>query len=188
MTKTFAAPQKGCKMIKTLSRQSKKMASGDFNTIATSTDNEKAAKAFRTVLGFMISDAFALSTEESLWVRSHLNETLSPLGNMTPTCLPIAVRIELREKSYSKAQNSSDLRVLPSMALMYDRKTTSASLADWTGVLVDTLNNCYSFRPMIESVVYGQINSILREIGIGDPINPRGSRYLPNAVKSRLHT
>lgn len=174
-------------MIKALSRHNKKMMSNDYVVISTSTENEKSAKAFRTVLAYMISDAFALSTNESLWMRRHLSETLSPLDTMTPTRLPIAVRKELFEKSYSKAQNMSDLSSLPSMALMYDGKTTSASLADWTGVLVETLNNCYSFRPMIESVVYGQVNAILREIGIGDPVNPRGSRYLPNAVKSRLY-
>lgn len=151
-------------------------------------DDVKTVRAFRVVLAHAISDAFALSTEESLWVRHHLAEALKPLETLTPSRIPIAVRKELLEKSYSKSLDMSDMSNIPAMPLAHDGETSSASLADWTGVLMETITHCYSLRPMTESLIYGRINGILREIGVGDTANPRASRYLPNAVKARLRS
>jgi hypothetical protein len=44
----------------------------------------------------------------------------------------------------------------------------------------------YRLRPLEESALHGQITGLLRELGVGDPANPRGSRYLPTVVRHRL--
>jgi len=72
------------------------------------------------------------------------------------------------------------------VAIGQDPSTASADLNDWAGVLVDAVGQMYRLRPMEESALQGQIIGLLREIGVGNPANPRGSRYLPTVVRHRL--
>lgn len=155
---------------------------------ATSTPDDPAlvARAFRTVLAYTITDAFACSVEESLWVRHHLNEIVEPLTTIKAHTMPLSVRRELMERSYSDLFDRADTADGSAIALPADANTTNASLDDWTGALSETITQCYSLRPMTESAIYGQINGLLREIGVGDPVNPRGARYLPAAIRARL--
>lgn len=144
------------------------------------------ARAFRTVLAYTITDAFACTVEESLWVRHHLNEIVQPLTTLTPQAMPLAVRRELMEHSYSELFTRADTSEEEAIALPADPETNNADLADWAGVLTETVSECYTLRPMVESAMYGQITGLLRELGVGDPMNPRGARYLPAAVRHRL--
>jgi len=150
------------------------------------TDPALIARAFRTVLAYTITDAFACTVEESLWVRHHLGEIVEPLTTMQPHAMPLAVRRELMEHSYSDLFDRADTSEYEATALPADAETTNAALDDWAGVLTETISECYTLRPMVESATYGKITGLLRELGVGDPMNPRAARYLPAAVRSRI--
>jgi hypothetical protein len=155
---------------------------------ATPSDTGATADAFRVVLTYTITDAFALTVEESLWVSYHLTGVLQPLRRMVPSRLPLAVRHELLEQTYSERMNTFETRDHDSVALPADPEVTAADLDDWAIVIAETVTSCYPLRPITESGMYGQITGLLRELGVGHPTNPRAARYLPNAVKTRIAT
>lgn len=149
-------------------------------------DPAVTARAFRTVLTYTIADVFGLLVEETLWTGYHLDDILRPLAKYTPHRLPIAVRRELLERVYSDALSAAEKRDSDAVALPADPATMSADIVVWAAVLSETVTQSYRLRPMDESTILGRITGLLRELGVGDPANPRGARYLPNNVRQRL--
>jgi hypothetical protein len=142
--------------------------------------------ALRTVMLYTITDVFALVVEESIWVGYHLDRILAPLMDQKPRMMPLPVRQEMLNGAYSRELNDLETRASGMVAVGQDPLTASADLNDWAGVLVDAVGQMYRLRPMEESALQGQILGLLREMGVGNPANPRGSRYLPTVVRHRL--
>jgi hypothetical protein len=44
----------------------------------------------------------------------------------------------------------------------------------------------YSLRPLLEDSMRGQLSGLLRELGVGDPSNPRGALFLPNDLRMQI--
>ena len=142
--------------------------------------------ALRTVMLYTITDVFALVVEESIWAGYHLDRILAPLMDQKPRMVPLPVRQEMLNGAYSRELNDLETRASAIVAIGQDPLTASADLNDWAGVLVDAVGQTYRLRPMEESALQGQIIGLLRELGVGNPENPRGSRYLPTVVRHRL--
>lgn len=146
----------------------------------------RTADAVAAVLTFTITDAFALTVEESMWVAFHLHDMLEPFTHQDPYTTPLAVRTELRTRAFSRVLAAADLQGSNTVALPADPAVVAADAADWAAVLTDTVSTTYRMRPMRESAVFGTLMGLLRELGVGHPDNPRGARYLPVAVRHRL--
>ena len=142
--------------------------------------------ALRTVMLYTITDVFALVVEESIWAGYHLESILAPLMDQKPRMVPLPVRQEMLSGAYSRELNDLETRASGIVAIGQDPLTASADLNDWAGVLVEAVGQMYRLGPMEESALQGQIIGLLRELGVGDPANPRGSRYLPTVVRHRL--
>ena len=142
--------------------------------------------ALRTVMLYTITDVFALVVEESIWAGYHLDRILAPLIDQQPRMVPLPVRQEMLKGAYSRELNDLETRAAGVVAIGQDPLTASADLNDWAGVLVEAVAQMYRLGPMEESALHGQICGLLRELGVGDPANPRGSRYLPTVVRHRL--
>jgi hypothetical protein len=142
--------------------------------------------ALRTVMLYTITDVFALVVEESIWAGYHLDRILAPLMDQRPRMVPLPVRQEMLSGAYSRELNDLETREAGMVAIGQDPSTASADLNDWAGVLVEAVGQMYRLRPMEESALQGEIIGLLREMGVGNPTNPRGSRYLPTAVRHRL--
>lgn len=142
--------------------------------------------ALRIVMLYTITDVFALVVEESIWVGYQLDHILAPLRDQKPRMVPLPVRQEMLTGTYSRELNDLEMRGSGIVPIGQDPRTASADLNDWAGVLVDAVGQMYHLGPMEESALQGQIIGLLREIGVGNQTNPRGSRYLPTAVRHRL--
>lgn len=140
--------------------------------------------ALRTVLLYSIATPFALLPEESLWAGYHLDEMLAPLMGREPDLVPLAVRQEMFDGTYSLALAAMERQNSP--IAKFDPTVAHADVNDWAAVLMSTITQCYSLRPMEESAMHGRLIGLLRELGVGDPENPRGARFLPNDVRHRL--
>ena len=148
------------------------------------TDSIAPIAALRTVLLYSIAAPFALRPEETLWAGFHLDKALAPLIGKTAEYVPLAVRQEMIDSTYTRALEA--LEGSKETVAEFDPRVTHADLNDWAAVLMSTITQCYSMRPMEESALHGQIVGLLRELGVGDPVNPRGARFLPNDVRHRI--
>lgn len=151
----------------------------------------EAANALSSVINFIITDAFNLTPEESLWVAYYLGEILSPLKNIEPALLLAAVDNELKTGEYSKRmmKKISDTNNIPYQAVTVSQNFNSgvkyAPVSDWVEGISEIILSSYpNLRPMIRSSIVGSIHGLFLELGVHD--NPRQSRaslYLPNSVR-----
>lgn len=142
--------------------------------------------AIASVMDYIITDAFDLSTEESLWVGYHLGNILSPLSNIIPTALMGAVKQEIMNKEYSGRLFKRGS--VPPRSIELTSGVRYAPIEDWVESLSEVVLSSYpNLRPMIRSSIIGSIHGLLTELGInGNPRKSRGSLYLPNAVRHLL--
>jgi hypothetical protein len=152
---------------------------------AVNTEAPSAVGSLSSVLNYIITDAFDLSSEESLWVGYHMGILLTPLANLIPTASLGAVRQEMRTKEYSarlfKRKEYPD-------AVKIDSAVKYAPIEDWVESLSEIVLSSYpELRPMIRSSIIGSIHGLLTELGLNsNPKKSRGSLYLPNAVRHLL--
>ena len=151
----------------------------------------RTANALSSVINYIITDAFNLEAEESLWVGYHLGEILTPLKNVIPTALMAAVDRELACNEYSNRM----MRRLsaPAFAQTYDESSFNtgvkyAPVSDWVeGISEIVLGSYPNLRPMIRSSIVGSIHGLFMELGVSDnPRKSRASAYLPNSVRYLL--
>lgn len=143
--------------------------------------------ALRTVILYTFTDAFGLVAEESMWTGYHLDDILAPLLTREPSVVPLSVRQEMLEGTYTRALEMIEARDDRSGGAAYDADATRADVNDWAGVTMQMISECYQMRQLEESAMHGKIVGLLRELGVDDPTNPRPSRYLPNDVRHRLN-
>jgi len=150
----------------------------------------ETVKALSSVINYIITDAFNLEQEESLWVGYHLSEILSPLKSITPTALLAAVDKELTSKEYTQrmVRRSSKIVLIPDEESGFSSGVKYAPVSDWVEGISEIILSSYpDLRPMISSSIIGSIHGLFTELGISD--NPRTSRaslYLPNSVRYLL--
>lgn len=143
-------------------------------------------EALRTVVLWTFTDAFGLVTEEVMWSGYHLDKILAPLMNKTPVNVPLSVRHEMLDGTYTDALAAYEARDDRRGGSTWDSNATHASANDWAAVIMQMVTECYHVRPLEESAMHGQIVGLLRELGVDHDTNPRAARYLPNDVRHRL--
>ena len=148
----------------------------------------RTANALSSVINYIITDAFDLHPEESLWVSYYLGQILEPLKTIQADVLLAAVDRELNCGEYS------DRMIKRVSATPYTHTYEDsafvlgvryAPVADWVEGISDIILSSYpNLRPMIRSSIVGSIHGLFLELGVSD--NPRKSRpslYLPNSVR-----
>lgn len=145
--------------------------------------------ALRTVILYTLTDVFGLATEETMWAGYHLEEALEPLNALKPTQVPLPVRQEMLEATYSQQLSRIEARGSRTVTASIDpvHATVAASINDWVGVLMQMVSSCYTLRPMVESTLTGRLAGLLRELGVGSGEGGRPARYLPNDIRYRLN-
>lgn len=144
--------------------------------------------AFRTVLMQLLSSTFLLNEEECLWVGYRLDRTLAPLLNAKSQAIPFAVRQEMLDHNYSRLLALQSKTNLVKPAIPYNPKVLSASIDEWADALLAPIETSYSLRPFDEATMRSEIFNILRDLGVGHPINPRAATYMPTDLRTRIFT
>jgi hypothetical protein len=149
---------------------------------------ERTVGALSSVLNFIITDAFNLSPEESIWISRLLNNALEPLKEIIPSATLGAVRQEMNNSAYSIRMFERSMQ--PGFAVTESNTSIAkdvkyASASEWTeGICQIVLTSYPNVRPAISSRIIGSIHGIFRELGVGeDPETSRPSRYLPNSIR-----
>ena len=142
--------------------------------------------ALRTVLLHLITDTFDLRPEETLWVGWQLDKACHPLAGVMPHSVPLAVRQEMLDGTYTRLLELRERARKIRGQVWYDSAVLQASAEEWAEALMAPITQSYSLRPLVESAMYGHILGLLRELGVGDPVNPRGATHPPLDVRQRL--
>lgn len=144
------------------------------------------AAAFRTVVLQIISEAFDLYDEESLWLGYHMDTVFAPLMDTFPHTVPLAVRQEMLDGTYSRLLELRSKAKRLQGQTTYDANVLHASAEEWADALLSPVFSCYSLRPLTESGMRGNMLGLLKELGVGSKTNPRGATYLPNDLRLKL--
>jgi hypothetical protein len=151
---------------------------------------DRTVGALSSVLNFIITDAFSLTAEESIWISRLLNNALEPLKEIIPSATLGAVRQEMTNSAYSIRMFERSMQ--PEFAVGATNSTQSfakdvkyASASEWTeGICQIVLASYPNVRPAISSRIIGSVHGIFTELGVGeDPKQSRSSAYLPNSIR-----
>lgn len=156
--------------------------------VAKKYDAKEVAHAIRSVINYIVSDAFNLSEEEHLWLGYQLAKIMKPLEFINPSIVLSAVRRELNTKEYSERlfnYKQSNKIFIPAQ-----KAVRTATLEDWTTVISSAILSSYpESRPMVQTSVIGSVYGMLQELGLSnDKEESRQSMYLPNAVRYALNS
>lgn len=149
---------------------------------------KEVAHAIRSVVNYIVSDAFNLSEEEHMWLGYQLAKIMKPLEFINPSIVLGAVRRELNTKEYSERL----FNYKPSSKIFQpaQKAVRTATLEDWTTVISSAILSSYpEARPMVQASVIGSVYGMLQELGLTNDVDEsRQSMYLPNAVRYALNT
>lgn len=136
--------------------------------------------AIRVVTTYTIMDVFSLAPEETLWVSHHVGQALEVFENSKVGRLCSPVVYELSTGDYSKRVSKTVAGQMPQTLTSVANK--SVDLGDWAVVISNIASESFYERPLKLSTYNGKIMGILKELGVGDPRNPRPSNYFPNSI------
>lgn len=143
------------------------------------------AAAFRTVLLYTITDTFDLLDEEVVWSGFQLDALLSPLVAYRPDSVPLPVRLEMLDGAYSRLIAA---RVsLGAAAPSRNGSATAipqASLTEWCDAILAPVLGSYSLNLSDQAQIQAGMTSLLAELGVGDPVNPRAATHLPREMRN----
>ena len=142
--------------------------------------------AFRAVLMQLLASTFELREEESLWVGYRLDRILAPLLTMTSNTIPFSVRQEMLDHNYSRLFMLQSKTNLVKPAIPFNNKVLSASLNEWADTLIAPIGISYTLRPFDEATMRSEMLNLLRDLGVGDPVNPRAATYMPTDLRTRI--
>lgn len=142
------------------------------------------AAAMRTVMLYRLVEAFDLRPEESMWAGYHLDKVCEPLMTLRPSNVPMAVRQEMLDGSYTRLLELRERVTLARSQTTYDHTIMHASVDEWAEALLEPIFHSYELRPIIESQMVGQIIGMLRELGVDDKEDPRGATFLPKELRA----
>ena len=145
------------------------------------------AAAARTVILQVVSEAFDLYDEEEMWLGYHLDNVLAPLLDVLPHTVPLAMRQEMLDGTYSRQLELRGRAKLLRGQAKYDSGVLNATVADWVEALLGPIFMSYRLRPLVEDSIRGQLAGLLRELGVGNAKNPRGALFLPNDLRMQLN-
>lgn len=144
------------------------------------------AAALRAVLQHLVVDTFDLAEEETLWVGFRLDQILAPLLDLKPHIVPFAVRQEMLDGSYTRLLTLRSKAHLVRGQAATPGRVVSVPLATWADAVMNPIVRSYSLRPMVEAEMAAQVQVMLRDLGVGDPTNPRAATHLPSDVRERI--
>ena len=142
--------------------------------------------AFRAVLMQLLASTFELREEESLWVGYRLDRILAPLLNAESHTIPFSVRQEMLDHNYSRLFALQSKTNLVKPVMPFNPKVLSASLEEWTDTLIAPIETSYKLRPFDEATMRSEFLNLLRDLGVGDPVNPRAATYMPTDLRTRI--
>ena len=140
--------------------------------------------AFRTVLIHLLLSAFALTEDEVLWVGHRLDAVLAPLINKESSVIPFPVRQEMVDGNYTRLIALDSKKHL--LKRSYNPQVLSATLEEWTDMIVAPIFASYNLRPLDEVSIRSKVSTLLKDLGVDDPLNPRMSIYLPSDLRYRI--
>lgn len=148
--------------------------------------NSTTAKvtAFRSVLIHLLSTAFDLRDEEITWTGYRLDRALAPLLDKQSSVIPFPVRQEMLDGTYSRLVSLRKKKNRVPAA--YDPKVLSATLEEWAEAILAPIFASYELRPLDEINMRSEIVTLLKNLGVGDPVNPRMATYLPSDLRQRI--
>jgi len=151
---------------------------------------DKTVSALGNVLNYIITDAFNLTSEESIFVSMLLKQALDPLRSVIPTAIMGAVSQEISNGAYSLRMFERSVQEPITSDLSYLENVKYASASAWTEGICQIIFASYpALRPTIASRIIGSIHGIFTEIGVQeDPRKSRLSAYLPNSIRYLLNT
>lgn len=144
------------------------------------------AAAVRNVVLQIMVEAFDLYTTESMWLSYHLDKLFAPLLTQLPHTVPLAVRQEMLNGTYSRLLELRNRAKMLRGQVTYDSNVLQASAEEWTEALISPIISCYSLRPLTESSMRGQMLGLLKELGVGNLDNPRGATFLPSDLRLQV--
>jgi hypothetical protein len=152
-----------------------------------STDMKVAyAAAFKIVVLQVMTEAFDLFDEEHMWLGFHLDTMFSPLLDLTPHTVPLPVRQEAQNGTYSRQLELRHRAKTVRGQAVFNANVLQATREDWASALLNPVFASYVMRPLSESSMRGQMLGLLAELGIGDPGNPRGALFLPTDLRLQI--
>ena len=129
---------------------------------------EKTVSALANVLNYIITDAFDLSPEESIWVSRLLGPSLEPLKKIIPTAILGAVTVEMTTGAYSTRMfQRSTVPTFGSNVTTskdkYEPNVLQATSTDWVEGICQIIFDSYpSLRPALRSRIIGQSTAYLQ--------------------------
>lgn len=151
--------------------------------------DEITAKAFSSVLTYIIADAFDLSGDEILKVGYYINDIMSPLETVRASAVPPVVLEEVKYARYSERLFArTDSNVSTTGAKRALTGVRIASLTTWVEGYSDVIFNSYTnLTPMYKSRIVGSLNGLFAELGLDNDLSKtRPSIYLPNAIRTLI--
>jgi len=142
--------------------------------------------AFRAVLMQLLSSTFELREEELLWLGYRFDHLLAPLLSTQSNVVPFAVRQEMLDHNYSRLLALQSKTNLVKPVMPFNPKVLSATIEEWADALLAPIETSYELRPFDEATMRSEILSILRDLGVGDPVNPRAATYMPTDLRTRI--
>lgn len=152
------------------------------------TEAERTVSALSNVLNFIVTDAFCLTAEESIWVSRLLHNALEPLKKIIPSATLGAVKQEMLTGSYSLRmfqKNSTPEFTLDDISDPYGKNVQQATATDWTEGICQIIFDSYpDLRPAIKSRIIGSVHGVFEELGVTDNLKKtRKARYLPTTIR-----
>lgn len=149
--------------------------------------SKKHVRALSTVINYIITDAFGLNAEESMWLGYNLTTVLEPLSDLLPQSILIAVDQEMVSEEYSDRLMNllSDPNRIISNSIAKTPGVKYATLSAWVeGVSEIILSSYPNIRPMYKSRLVGSVYGLFQELGLtSDLATSRASLYLPNSIR-----
>lgn len=144
------------------------------------------AAAIRTVMLYLLTDAFALTTEERVWSGWALDEVCAPLLDVQPHTVPLAARQEMINGTYSRLLELHGKPGARRNENVYDTRVTHASANEWADALMTPVQASYTLPPFAEARMRDRLVKLLSELGVGLEENPRSATYLPTELRYKV--
>lgn len=147
------------------------------------------AKAFSSVLTYIIADAFDLSGDEILKVGYYISDMMSPLEHVKASAVPPVVLEEIKYSRYSqKLFTKTDSNVSTTDLKKPLIGVRVASLTTWVEGFSDVIFNSYTeLTPMYKSRIVGSLQELFSSLGLDNDLSKtRPSIYLPNAIRTLM--
>jgi hypothetical protein len=147
----------------------------------------KHVRALSSVINYIITDAFGLDAEESMWLGYNLNQVLEPLTELLPTSILVAVDQEMRCEEYSNRLMTllANPNRIASNSISKTPGVKYATLNAWVEGICEIILGSYpSIRPMYKARIVGSVHGLFQELGLTNNLKTsRASLYLPTSVR-----